>query len=61
MNKLVFGKAATQAQKADMVAKRYGADTGTGKSSKPLPKATVSLKGSNPVKGKLAVTLKKKV
>jgi hypothetical protein len=61
MGKLTFGKDATRLQKADMVTKRYGASTGTGKGSKPSPKATISLKGSNPLKGKAAITIKKKV
>jgi hypothetical protein len=61
MGKLTFGGNPTTASKTAMVEKRYGATTGTSKGSKPLPKATVSMKGTNPIKGKLAITLKKKV
>lgn len=58
---LTFGQKKTQAQKSAMVVKKYGATTGASKGSKPLPKATVSLKGTNPLKGKAAITIKKKL
>ncbi len=58
---LTFGKNTTMAQKAAMVEKKYGATLGASKGSKPLPKAKVSLKGTNPIKGKGAVTWKKKI
>jgi hypothetical protein len=60
MGKLTFGQNTTQAKKAAMVTKKYGATTGASKGSKPAPKATVSLKGTNPMKGKAAITIKKK-
>ena len=61
MGKLNFGTNSSMASKAAMVEKRYGSTTGASKGSKPPPKATVSLKGTNSVKGKLAVTWKKKI
>jgi hypothetical protein len=59
MGKLTFGQSKTRAEKVAMATSK-GYDTGkksTG--SKPLPKATVSLKGTNPMKGKFAATWKK--
>ncbi len=61
MKKLTFGENATQAQKAAMVNKRLGGTTGASKGSKPAPKAKVSLKGTNPMKDKYAITIKKKL
>lgn len=59
MGKITFGQTKTRAEKvATATAKGY--DTGkksTG--SKPAPKPTVSLKGTNPMKGKYAATLKR--
>jgi hypothetical protein len=39
---------------------RLGKTTGASKGSKPAPKAKVSLKGTNPMKDKYAITIKKK-
>ena len=55
-----FGGKPTMADKADAVTKRYGATTGASKGSKPAPKGKVSLKGTNPLKEKAAITWKKK-
>ena len=41
------------------VANRLGKTTGASKGKAPLPKPKVSLKGTNPLKGKAAITLKK--
>ena len=54
-------KKQTTEEKTAMAKKRYGNTLGDSKGSKPLPKATVSLKGTNPLKGKYAVTVKKKL
>ena len=48
------------AAKTAMVIKRLGNTTGASKGGKPTPEATVSLKGTNPIKGKFAATWKKK-
>ncbi len=40
---------------------RLGKTTGASKGSKPLPKPTISLKGTNPLKGKFSLTVKKKI
>ena len=61
MGKITFGSKPSMKDKTAMASKR-GYDTGkksTG--SKPPPKATVSLKGTNPMKGKFAITAKKKL
>ncbi len=42
------------------VEKRLGATTGASKGSKPAPKPKISLKGTNPLKGKAAVTVTRK-
>jgi len=60
MGKLTFGQSKTAAEKAATVEKRYGGTTGASKGIRPAPKATVSFKGTNPIKGKVAVTVKKK-
>lgn len=39
---------------------RLGKTTGASKGSKPAPKGKVSLKGTNPMKDKYAITFKKK-
>lgn len=54
-----FGGKHTVQFRAAAVEKRLGKTTGTSKGSKPAPKAKVSLKGTNPLKGKAAVTYKK--
>ena len=43
------------------VANRLGKTTGASKGSKPAPKAKVSLRGTNPMKDKYAITIKKKM
>ena len=43
------------------VASRIGKTTGASKGSKPAPKAKVSLRGTNPMKDKYAITIKKKM
>ena len=59
MGKLTFGQSKTRAEKVAMATSK-GCDTGTTSTgSKPPPKATVSLKGTNPMKGKFAATLKR--
>ena len=60
MGKITFGGKSTTASKAAMVEKRYGATTGASNGSKPPPKPTASMKGTNPLKGKAVVTIKKK-
>ncbi len=47
-------------EKMASVEKRYGKTLGASKGSKPAPKAKVSLKGTNPMKDKYAITIKKK-
>lgn len=60
MGKITFGSKPSMKDKAAKVEKRLGSTTGASKGSKPAPKATVSMKGTNPIKGKLAVMLKRK-
>ena len=59
MAKLTFGQKQTAGEKEASVKKRYGGTTGASKGSKPAPKAKVSVKGTNPLKGKYSATWKK--
>ena len=60
MGKITFGSKTSMDDKAAKVEKRYGATTGASKGGKSPPKATVSLKGTNPMKGKFSATVKQK-
>jgi hypothetical protein len=46
--------------RAIMVEGKYGKTLGASKGRKPAPQPKVSLKGTNPLKGKFAVTVTKK-
>ena len=56
-----FGKKPSTADKMKTVEKRLGTTTGASKGKAPLPKGKISLKGTNPLKEKAAITWKKKL
>lgn len=56
-----FGQKPTISQKAKMVEDRLGATTGASKGNHAPTKGKVSLKGTNPLKEKAAITWKKKI
>lgn len=51
-----FGQKQTMRDKAKTAEARLGKTTGASKGSKPAPKPKTSIKGTNPLKGKVAVT-----
>ncbi len=53
-----FGGKHTVKSRMAAAESRLGKTTGASKGSKPAPKAKVSVKGTNPLKGKYAATLK---
>lgn len=59
MGKITFGKTSTVSKKVGKVEKRYGKNLGKGSKPTNTRKAKVSLKGTNPLKKKFAITWSK--
>lgn len=59
MGKITFGKKETVSEKTAKINKKHSGTLGSSKGTVKPPKATVSFKGTNPIKKKVVVTWKK--